>query len=533
VKTINWFKLPVQPRHAWFYFLMFGGAYAVLCLFGVLTADNKILSLIWPANPFMLGMLVRFPLLAHPMGWLACLAGFAIAIPIIGCGLVTGASLAVYNLGSVVIGYVVLTSIARADQLLQRRPSVFYLLFAVSAVSVFAGIVGAILIGPLFHDPVFHDPGTISFLRYWFSVEFLNQLAFLPIMLSYPEGHKWWRRQLPPPTFRDQAPIVVFVLSAVTGILFGGMGALAFPIPALLWCAISYRVFLTALLTFGFCIWVIIATTLGYIDVSHVDDSLVLSIGMGAALISLGPLIISTTTATRNEVLDQLRHLAAEREIVANELDHRIKNLFALVNALVSLSVRIKPEMKPLADILRSRIGALHRAHGLIRTDTSLATPGGLASLKELLGALLQPYEGAETIDGDDAFIDRGIVTPLALVFHELATNSAKYGALGDSDGSLSVNISRNIDELRITWTEKSPVKASSSDIEDIGFGSKLLDLIIDEQLQGRYARTYTDRGMNFEIILPGHCLAAPQPNFPSLGGSAQIARDRWNLLSV
>jgi hypothetical protein len=73
------------------------------------------------------------------------------------------------------------------------------------------------------------------------------------------------------------------------------------------------------------------ATTLGYIDVSRVDDSLVLSIGMGAALISLGPLIISTTTATRNEILDQLRHLAAERRIVAHELDHRIKNLFALV----------------------------------------------------------------------------------------------------------------------------------------------------------------------------------------------------------
>jgi two-component sensor histidine kinase len=533
VKTINWFKRPADPRRAWLYFLMFGGVYSVLCVFGVLTADNKILSLIWPANPFMLGMLVRFPLLAHPLGWLACLAGFAIAIPIIGCGLATGASLAVYNFGSVLIGYVLFTSMDRADQLLQRRTSVFYLLIAVGAVSVFAGIVGAILIGPLFHDPVFHDAGAVSFLRYWFSVELLNQLAFLPIMLSYPEGRKWWRQQLPPPTLRDQAPIIVLVFSAVTGLFFGGMGALAFPIPALLWCAISYRVFLTALLTFGFCIWVIIATTLGYIDVSHVDDSLVLSIGMGAALISLGPLIISTTTAMRNEVLDQLRHLAAEREIVANELDHRIKNLFALVNALVSLSVRVNPEMKPLAGILRSRIGALHRAHGLIRTDTSSGAPGGLTSLKELLGVLLQPYEGAETIDGDEAFIDRGIVTPMALVFHELATNSAKYGALGDPDGSLSVNISRGVDELRITWTERSPVKAGCSDIAESGFGSKLLDLIIDEQLQASYACTYTERGMDFEIILPGNCLAAPQPNLPSLGGSALTARDRWNLLSV
>ena len=148
MKTINWFKLPAHPRRAWLYFLMFGGAYSVLCLFGVLTADNKILSLIWPANPFMLGMLVRFPLLAHPLGWLACLAGFAIAIPIIGCGLVTGASLAVYNFGSVLIGYVLFTSMDRADQFLQRRTSVFYLLIAVGLGLFVFGAVNYVIMNP-------------------------------------------------------------------------------------------------------------------------------------------------------------------------------------------------------------------------------------------------------------------------------------------------------------------------------------------------------------------------------------------------
>ena len=291
-----------------------------------------------------------------------------------------------YNFGIVAVGHVVLSRVDPADQRLKRRTSVFYLLFAVGAASIFAGIVGSILVGPLFYDPA-----AVSSFRYWFSVELINQLAFLPMILSYPEGRKWARLQLPHPTFHDQAPIIVLVLSAVTGLFFGGMGALAFPVPALLWCAISYRVFLTAFLTFVFCIWVIIATTLGYIDVSHVDQSLVLSISMGAALISLGPLVISTTTATRNEMLNQLRHLAAEREIVANELDHRIKNLFTLVNGLISLSVRDKPEMKPLAEILRSRLTALHHAHGLVRTaPTASVARGGSVSLKELIGALLR-----------------------------------------------------------------------------------------------------------------------------------------------
>jgi two-component sensor histidine kinase len=341
------------------------------------------------------------------------------------------------------------------------------------------------------------------------------------MILSYPEGRKWGRRQLPQPTFHDQAPIIVLVLSAITGIFFGGMGALAFPVPALLWCAISYRVFLTALLTFVFCTWVIMATTLGYIDVSHVDQSLVLSISMGAALISLGPLIISTTTATRNEILDQLRQLAAEREIVANELDHRIKNLFALVNGLISLSVRGKPEMKPLADTLRNRLVALNHAHGLIRTrNASSGAPGGFISLKKLIDTLLRPYEGAEdkhfVVDGDEVFIDGGIVTPLALVFHELATNSTKHGALSDLDGALGVHISRGIDDLRIKWTERAPVKTGYSDAADGGFGSKLLDLTINEQLQGSYARTCTQGGMDIEIILPGK-LFNDIPSNPSI----------------
>jgi two-component sensor histidine kinase len=494
---------------------LFGGAYSVLCIFGVLTADNKILSLIWPANPFMLGMLVRFPLLAQPLGWIACLAGFAIAIPIMGCGLVTGAGLAAYNFGVVVIGYVLLSRVDRADQRLQRLTSVFYLLFAVGAASTFAGLGGAILIGPLFHDPT-----SISPVRFWFSVELINQLAFLPVILSYPEGRKWRRRQLPPPTFYDQAPTIVLVLSAVTGTFFGGMGALAFPIPALFWCAISYRVFLTALLTFVFCIWVIMATTLGFINVSHVDQSLVLSIGMGAALISLGPLMISTTTPTRNEVLDQLRNLAAEREIVANELDHRIKNLFALVNGLISLSVRGQPEMQPLADTLRNRLVALNRAHGLIRTGNALSAPGGFASLKELIGVLLRPYEGAEdkhmVVGGDEVLVDRGTLTPLALVFHELATNSAKYGALNDPDGTLSVHVSRSTDDLRVKWTETAPMNAGYCDIADGGFGSKLLDITINEHLQGSYTRTYTEDGTEIEIILPGK-LISDIPSNPSI----------------
>jgi two-component sensor histidine kinase len=488
-------------NRAWLPYLIFGAAYSALFALGVYTDDNSVLALAWPANAFMLGMLIRFPLLARPLGWIACLAGLAIAIMIIGFGIVEGARLAAYNFGVVAIGYSLLSSFSRVDQRLERPISVFYMLAAVVPASLYAGIVGSLLKGP-----VFGIPETVNAFRYWFSVELLNQLAFLPMILTLPQKGQW-ARQLPL-TLHDQAPIIVLVLSAVFGALFGGLAALAFPVPALLLCAISYRVFLTALLTFAYCAWTVIATTLGYVDLSNINQSLVLSIAIGRALITLGPLIISTTTATRNEVLDQLRYLAAEREIVSNELEHRIKNLFALVNGLIGLSIRDNPDLRPLADTLKNRLVALQHAHGLIRTmNASTGVPGELTSLMELIGVLLRPYEGGSerqlVIDGDDALVDSGTVTLLALVFHELATNSAKYGALSDPEGALEVHVKNYGDTFRIRWIERVSMASGQPVVGDSGFGSKLLDLTIKSQLQGSYTRHQTMGGVSIEIILP------------------------------
>ncbi|MEP9373029.1 HWE histidine kinase domain-containing protein [Mesorhizobium sp. KR1-2] len=491
----------LTPNRAWILYLMFGAAYAALFMLGVYTANNAVLALVWPANAFMLGMLVRFPVLARPPGWIACLAGFAIALELIDYRFVVDAKLLVYNFGIVVIGYLLLSRLERDDQRLERPISVFYLFTAVAAASLFAGIAGSHLIGALFSRVA-----EVSAFRYWFSVELLNQLAFVPMILAFPED-RHWARELPL-TLHDQAPIIVLIFSAVAGTFFGGIAALAFPIPALLWCAITYRVFLTALLTFSFCAWAIIATTLGFVDLSNFNQSLVLSISMGGALITLGPLIISTTTATRNEVLEQLRYLAAEREIVSNELEHRIKNLFALVNGLITLSVRDDPEMRPLANRLRNRLVALQQAHSLVQTGrASSDIMGGLASLKRVIGILLKPYEGSAAarfvVEGDEAFVDSGIVTPLALVFHELATNSSKYGALSDPDGTLNVDLSRDTHEMHIKWTETSSGLNGQAGSE-AGFGSKLLDLTIKSQLQGHYTRKWTAGRMDIEIDLPG-----------------------------
>ncbi len=491
----------LTPSRAWVFYLLFGGAYAALFLLGVYTATNSVLALVWPANAFMIGMLVRFPMLARAAGWIACLVGFEIALLLLGFSLSTGARLTIFNFGIVVVGYALLSSFDRTDQRLERPTSAFYLFSAALAASIYSSIVGTLLVGPLF-SPMAAE----RTFRYWFSVELLNQLAFLPMILAFPVDRQWTREL--PLTLHDQAPIIVLVLSAVAGIFFGGLAAFVFPVPALLWCAISYRVFLTALLTFAFCAWAITATSLGYIFVLNLSQAPVLSISMGGALITLGPLIISTTTATRNEVLDQLRYLAAEREIVSSELEHRIKNLFALVNGLISLSVRDNPEMKPLANKLRHRLVALQHAHSLIRVRNAPTGGGDRTSLKELIGVLLRPYEGGKghrrfAVKGDDALVDAGIVSPLALVFHELATNSTKYGALSDAEGFLEIHIRRGAEELQIDWSERAPGLSGQPETLKGGYGSKLLDLIVKSQLRGNYSRSWSKNRMDVEITLP------------------------------
>jgi hypothetical protein len=91
---------------------------------------------------------------------------------------------------------------------------------------------------------------------------------------------------------------------------------------------------------------------------------------------------------------------------------------------------------------------------------------------------------------------------------------------LSDLDGALSVRISRDIDDLRVMWTERAPVTTDYSDGADSGFGSKLLDLTINEQLQGSYVRTWTVGGMDIEIIVPGK-LFSDIPSNPSIWSSS------------
>ena len=198
--------------------------------------------------------------------------------------------------------------------------------------------------------------------------------------------------------------------------------------------------------------------------------------------------------------IDDAKKLEAEREAVAGELDHRIGNLFALVNGLVNISAREGGTMPEVTAAIRGRLRALHEAHALIRRGNT----GGATSMIGLLQTLLRPYDdgsGRVSISGDDIQIAASAVTPVALVFHELATNAVKYGALHDDAGTLHVTLSRQDDRLLIGWNEICLSPAPTG--EGTGFGSILFKAVVEGQLCGTAVRRPTVEGLAMDMSLP------------------------------
>lgn len=198
--------------------------------------------------------------------------------------------------------------------------------------------------------------------------------------------------------------------------------------------------------------------------------------------------------------IDDAKQLEAEREAVAGELDHRLGNLFALVNGLVNVSVREGGALPDVADAIRGRLKALHEAHGLIRRSNT----GTATSMTALLRTLLRPYDdgsGRVSVSGDDVQIAAAAVTPVALVFHELATNAVKYGALCDDDGALTIALRRQGDRLLIDWKERCPAPSQVS--EGAGFGSRLFKAVVEGQLRGTAVRRSTPEGLAIDMSLP------------------------------
>lgn len=194
-------------------------------------------------------------------------------------------------------------------------------------------------------------------------------------------------------------------------------------------------------------------------------------------------------------------------EILSRELSHRIKNIFAVVGSLISLSARQAPEHKPFAAKIRERIAALARAHEFVRPHSELSrVPGRAVTLHNLIFEILAPYPAFEVgkirISGQDEDVDDRSATPLALLIHELATNATKYGALSTDAGLVTLTTAVEHQELVLTWAESGGPRVEGEPTRT-GFGTVLSQLSIEGQLGGRLAREWTAEGLRVTVWVP------------------------------
>jgi two-component sensor histidine kinase/PAS domain-containing protein len=194
------------------------------------------------------------------------------------------------------------------------------------------------------------------------------------------------------------------------------------------------------------------------------------------------------------------RKLAEEaRELLAGEMGHRVNNLFAIASALTAISARATTTSKEMCRDLTQRLAALNRAHHLVRPV--LSEPKKAAPLGGLLAVLLAPYDDEGAIGGrvcvslPELLVGEASATALALIVHELATNSIKYGALSKATGILDVSGAVHDGEVVVVWTERggppvAPLKGP------VGFGSQLVTRSISSQLGGTIAFDWLTEGV-------------------------------------
>jgi len=211
--------------------------------------------------------------------------------------------------------------------------------------------------------------------------------------------------------------------------------------------------------------------------------------------------------------IDDLKRIEQGQALLSQELSHRIKNIFAVVSALIALSAREYPEAKAFAGSVRNRIGALARAHEFVRPHTEVSRPLlGDMTLHAFLAALFRPYATVEgqdrvLVSGDDALFDDQAATSVALLFHELATNAAKYGALSLPGGRVSLSTCLAGERFILSWREAGGPTLEGPPVRS-GFGSSLATLSVEGQLGGRLERVWHDGGLEVTADLPATALS-------------------------
>jgi two-component system, chemotaxis family, CheB/CheR fusion protein len=206
------------------------------------------------------------------------------------------------------------------------------------------------------------------------------------------------------------------------------------------------------------------------------------------------------------------------QRLLLGELNHRVKNMLATVQAIVTQTLRGSRSLDSFADNFKGRLMALAGAHDLL-TESSWRG----ASLAAVVQTALSPFQAANRIEvtGEDLPLTPRAALALSLIIHELATNAAKYGALSVPSGSIRLawrSVGAGSDRaLRLTWHEAHGPEVRSPDHP--GFGLTLIERSTAHELDGNTKVEFRPEGVQCELELP-----LSDQNFQDVSGNGLAA---------
>ena len=207
--------------------------------------------------------------------------------------------------------------------------------------------------------------------------------------------------------------------------------------------------------------------------------------------------------------ISELKKTRERQQLLLREMNHRVKNLFALTGSIIGLSARSAKTAQDLADSARERVAALARAHAL--TFAHGEPSPHPTTLQSLIRAIVAPFDEPEApriaISGVDVPVSGGAVASLALLLHEFATNAAKYGALSSAEGTIAIDCAEEGDKVVVSWIERGgPPVVRRTGVE--GFGGVLSRIAVMSQLGGEIARDWKPEGLEIRLVAPRSRLA-------------------------
>jgi PAS domain S-box-containing protein len=219
--------------------------------------------------------------------------------------------------------------------------------------------------------------------------------------------------------------------------------------------------------------------------------------------------VIGASSIARD--ITERKRAEEQRELLLREMDHRIRNLFTLSASLVRMSVGETRSAEELATIVQERLAALARAHALTISKAAMAGTSESVGLHSLLRAIVAPYQIGDDhprirIIGDDLDLTGEVVTALALIFYELATNAAKHGALSSPSGAVTIEAVAEDGTVSLIWEERGALLGAGPKTE--GFGSQL-ERLASVQLGGCIDREWRPDGVRIVLTMARERLGA------------------------